>query len=138
MTLLVVLEETGRSLFPSPLISTVIAAKAIERFGNVEQQARWLPGLADGSRIGTFALLEQSDDSARKVAETADLLVVLDESQLEEWCQDAIQQNEQAAEDVRNGKMAAIGRLVGHVMKLSKGSADAKAVQAKLRELLGS
>ncbi|MFP8880118.1 MAG: acyl-CoA dehydrogenase family protein [Myxococcota bacterium] len=64
VTLLVVLEETGRSLFPSPLISTVIAAKAIERFGNVEQQARWLPGLADGSRIGTFALLEQSDDLA--------------------------------------------------------------------------
>ena len=64
VTLLVVLEETGRSLFPSPLISTVIAAKAIERFGSVEQQARWLPGLADGSRLGTFALLEQSDDLA--------------------------------------------------------------------------
>ena len=66
------------------------------------------------------------------------MLVVLDESQLEEWCQDAIANNEQAAEDVRNGKMAAIGRLVGHVMKLSKGSVDAKAVQGKLRELLES
>jgi alkylation response protein AidB-like acyl-CoA dehydrogenase len=64
VTLLVVLEETGRSLFPSPLISTVIAAKAIERFGSAEQQARWLPGLADGSRLGTFALLEQSDNLA--------------------------------------------------------------------------
>lgn len=60
-TLLVVLEETGRSLFPSPLISTVLAAKAIERFGNAEQQARWIPGLADGTKIGTFALLERSD-----------------------------------------------------------------------------
>src|SRR6056297_351568 len=29
-TLIVVLEETGRSLFPSPLISTVLASKAIE------------------------------------------------------------------------------------------------------------
>lgn len=60
-TLLVVLEETGRTLFPSPLISTVIAAKAIERFGSAEQQARWIPGLADGSKIGTFAFLERSD-----------------------------------------------------------------------------
>lgn len=61
VTLVVLLEETGRSLFPSPLLSTVLAAKAIERVGSEAQQARWLPGLADGSRIGTFALLEDSD-----------------------------------------------------------------------------
>lgn len=60
-TLLVVLEETGRSLFPSPLVSTVLAAKAIERFGNGEQQTRWLPGLAEGSKVGTFAFLERND-----------------------------------------------------------------------------
>ncbi|HPG26506.1 MAG TPA: acyl-CoA dehydrogenase family protein, partial [Myxococcota bacterium] len=60
-TLIVVLEETGRSLVPSPLVSTVIAARAIERFGSEAQRARWLPGLADGSRIGTFAWLERSD-----------------------------------------------------------------------------
>jgi len=69
-TLLVVLEETGRTLFPSPLISTVIAAKAIERFGTAEQQARWIPGLADGSRIGTFAILERSDTLAPEGVET--------------------------------------------------------------------
>ena len=56
-TLIAVLEETGRSLFPSPLVSTVLAAKAIERFGNADQQARWIPGLADGTKIGTFAFL---------------------------------------------------------------------------------
>jgi alkylation response protein AidB-like acyl-CoA dehydrogenase len=60
-TLLVVLEETGRSLLPSPLISTVIAAKAIERYGSAAQQARWIPGLADGTKIGSFAFLERSD-----------------------------------------------------------------------------
>ena len=64
VTLLVLLEETGRTLLPSPLISTVIASQAIQRFGDDEQRARWLPGLADGSRIGTLALLEQSDDLA--------------------------------------------------------------------------
>jgi alkylation response protein AidB-like acyl-CoA dehydrogenase len=61
VTLVVLLEETGRTLFPSPLLSTFQAAKAIERSGTPEQRARWLPGLADGSKIGTFALLEESD-----------------------------------------------------------------------------
>ena len=64
VTLLVLLEETGRTLLPSPLISTVVAARAISEFGNDEQRARWLPGLADGSRVGTLALLEESDDLA--------------------------------------------------------------------------
>jgi alkylation response protein AidB-like acyl-CoA dehydrogenase len=69
-TLIVVLEETGRSLFPSPLISTVLAAKAIERYGNAEQQARWLPGLADGTKVGTFAFLERSDTLTPEGVET--------------------------------------------------------------------
>ena len=69
-TLIVVLEETGRSLFPSPLISTVLAAKAIERYGNAAQQGRWLPGLADGSKVGTFAFLERSDTFAPEGIET--------------------------------------------------------------------
>jgi alkylation response protein AidB-like acyl-CoA dehydrogenase len=42
--LVVVLEETGRSLFPSPLVSTVLAAKALDLAGGEAQQAEWLPG----------------------------------------------------------------------------------------------
>jgi alkylation response protein AidB-like acyl-CoA dehydrogenase len=56
--LVVLLEETGRSLFPSPLISTTLAASALLDAGSEEQRRRWLPGLADGSRIGTLALLD--------------------------------------------------------------------------------
>ena len=41
-------------------------------------------------------------------------------------------------EDVRGGKMAAIGRLLGGVMKLSGGAADAKAVRDMLVEKLNS
>ena len=59
VTLLVVLEETGRSLFPSPLISTVIAAKAIERFGSAEQQARWLPEIRSGETHFSFVIFNQ-------------------------------------------------------------------------------
>ncbi|MFI5316372.1 MAG: acyl-CoA dehydrogenase family protein [Myxococcota bacterium] len=59
--LVVLLQETGRSLFPSPLISTTLAAAAILDSGSEEQRQRWLPSLADGTRIGTLALLEASD-----------------------------------------------------------------------------
>jgi alkylation response protein AidB-like acyl-CoA dehydrogenase len=69
-TLIVVLEETGRMLFPSPLISTVLASKAIERFGTDEQKARWIPGLANGTCIGTFAFLEEDDALTPEGVET--------------------------------------------------------------------
>ena len=59
--LVVLLEETGRSLFPSPLISTTLAASALLDAGSEEQRARLLPRLADGSRIGTLALFDSSD-----------------------------------------------------------------------------
>jgi alkylation response protein AidB-like acyl-CoA dehydrogenase len=59
--LVVLLEETGRSLFPSPLVSTTLAASAVLDAGSREQQQRWLPGLADGTRVGTLAILEESD-----------------------------------------------------------------------------
>src|SRR5262245_48115908 len=44
--LVVLLHETGRSLFPSPLVSTALAAAAILDTGTEEQRARWLPSLA--------------------------------------------------------------------------------------------
>ena len=59
--LIVLLEETGRTLFPSPLISTTLAAAALLEGGDDAQQARWLPALADGSLVGTLAILEESD-----------------------------------------------------------------------------
>lgn len=59
--LVVLLEETGRSLHPSPLLATTLAAATILDAGSEAQQARWLPGLARGTAIGSVALLEASD-----------------------------------------------------------------------------
>ncbi|MCA9510543.1 MAG: acyl-CoA/acyl-ACP dehydrogenase [Myxococcales bacterium] len=64
LTLIVLLEETGRTLFPSPIVSTVVAARAIARAGSEAQKARWLPGLAAGTTIGTLAYLEAGDRHA--------------------------------------------------------------------------
>jgi alkylation response protein AidB-like acyl-CoA dehydrogenase len=59
--LVVLLEETGRSLFPSPLLSTTLAGALILDAGSDAQKSRWLPGIANGSVVATVALLEESD-----------------------------------------------------------------------------
>ena len=47
-----------------------------------------------------------------------------DAGEIESFCEEAIAANPGPADDVRNGKDAAVNRILGHVMKLSKGSAD--------------
>jgi alkylation response protein AidB-like acyl-CoA dehydrogenase len=59
--LTVVLEEMGRTLFPSPFLATTLAAAAIADAGSDAQKQRWLSRLADGSRIATLAVLEAGD-----------------------------------------------------------------------------
>jgi alkylation response protein AidB-like acyl-CoA dehydrogenase len=59
--LVVVLEEVGRTLFPSPFLGTTIAAAAIREAGDDAQKRRWLPALADGSKIASLAWLEADD-----------------------------------------------------------------------------
>jgi alkylation response protein AidB-like acyl-CoA dehydrogenase len=55
----VVYEELGRSLAPSPhFVSSVMSGGAIERAGSDEQRARWLPRIASGDAIVTPAWLE--------------------------------------------------------------------------------
>lgn len=57
--LCVIAEEIGRSLAATPFASTAyLASQAILLFGDHGQKQRWLPGLADGSLIGCFALAE--------------------------------------------------------------------------------
>ncbi len=73
----------------------------------------------------------------RELANKMGLIQVRDEGQLDAWCAAAIEAQPQAAADLAAGKEAAIGRLVGHVMKLSGGKVDAKSVQQKLREKVG-
>jgi len=59
--LVVVLEEMGRTLFPSPFLGATIGAAAIREAGSDAQKSRWLPALADGSAIASLAWLEPSD-----------------------------------------------------------------------------
>lgn len=62
--LIVLLEETGRSLFPSPLISSLLTSALVRDLGTPEQQQRWLPNLAAGSCIGGMAIFDDPDHLA--------------------------------------------------------------------------
>ncbi len=57
----VLLEETGRTLLPSPLLSSALAMTAVREAGSAKQKERWLPGFASGELVGSFAWLEAND-----------------------------------------------------------------------------
>jgi alkylation response protein AidB-like acyl-CoA dehydrogenase len=55
----VVMEEIGRTLMPSPFLSTaVLAASALLRGGSAAQQSEHLPKIADGSLLAALAVDE--------------------------------------------------------------------------------
>src|SRR5579862_2590784 len=65
----VVMEELGRTLTPSPFLSTaVIAASAIARGGNDSQKSKYLPRIASGDLIATLAIDETSKHRPHQIA----------------------------------------------------------------------
>jgi alkylation response protein AidB-like acyl-CoA dehydrogenase len=59
--LAVILEEAGRTLFTGPVLPSVVLAPAVLLLsGDSEACERYLPGLADGSRIATVAVSEDA------------------------------------------------------------------------------
>jgi aspartyl-tRNA(Asn)/glutamyl-tRNA(Gln) amidotransferase subunit B len=80
----------------------------------------------------------QSATDAQALAQQRGMLIVRDDAAMGRWCDEAIAQNAKAAEDVKSGKDAAIGRLVGAVMKLSGGRVDAAGVREALLKKLRS
>jgi acyl-CoA dehydrogenase len=67
----VLAEELGRAVAPIPFSSSVyLATEAILLFGSERQKQTWLPKLASGETIGTFALAERpgSADPAKFTA----------------------------------------------------------------------
>ena len=108
---------------------------SVESLGVTPEQIAGIIALRSTNSIGSsaadtlFGLLCDSDLEAAALADAQGLLQVTDASEINDWVNEAIEAQPQAAEDVRGGKDAAIGRLVGEVMKRSGGSADASAVR---------
>ena len=69
--LVVVTEELGRAVTPGPFVSTVVVSAVINESAPEELASRLLPGLADGSTFGGFALTSHLSVSGGKASGTA-------------------------------------------------------------------
>ncbi|NAS24670.1 Asp-tRNA(Asn)/Glu-tRNA(Gln) amidotransferase subunit GatB [Herbidospora sp. NEAU-GS84] len=77
------------------------------------------------------------EGSPDEVVESRGLKIVNDEGELSAIIDQVIADNADAADKIRNGKIAAVGALVGGVMKASRGKADAGRARALILEKLG-
>jgi alkylation response protein AidB-like acyl-CoA dehydrogenase len=69
LTLGLVLEEAGRTLTASPLISTALTATtALLLAGNDAQKKEWLPKITEGKAIATLAVDEHAHHAPEKIA----------------------------------------------------------------------
>jgi aspartyl-tRNA(Asn)/glutamyl-tRNA(Gln) amidotransferase subunit B len=89
------------------------------------------------ARQAVDGVLATGDDVDTVVAAKG-LHVVSDSSALGVAADEAIAAHPDVAEKVRSGKVAAVGPLVGAVMKATRGQADAAAVRQLLLERLGA
>ncbi|MEV4127617.1 Asp-tRNA(Asn)/Glu-tRNA(Gln) amidotransferase subunit GatB [Nocardia sp. NPDC049707] len=81
-------------------------------------------------QVVDFVLAGEGDPA--KIVETKGLGMVSDETALQAEVQKALAANPDIAEKIRSGKVQAAGKIVGDVMKATRGQADA----ARVRELV--
>lgn len=84
-----------------------------------------------------FEEIYKNGGNPAEIVEKRGMVQVSDAGQLEEWAKAAINANPKAVADYQKGNKAAIGALVGGVMKLSKGKANPKIISQLLAKLLG-
>jgi aspartyl-tRNA(Asn)/glutamyl-tRNA(Gln) amidotransferase subunit B len=80
-------------------------------------------------------LAEQPFDVVQYV-KTQGLETVSDSSAIENWCKEAIAENQNVVEDYKTGNEKSFNFLVGQVMKKAKGKAQPKDVNETLKRLL--
>jgi aspartyl-tRNA(Asn)/glutamyl-tRNA(Gln) amidotransferase subunit B len=109
--------------------------------------AAHLGGLASLIAAGTLSSKGAKDVFARmwETSKTPEALVqelgltqVSDDKQVMEWVKQALAANPKAAADLKGGKDAAIGSIVGGVMKLSKGKANPALVNKLIKEAVNA
>lgn len=106
------------------------------------QVARVVELVAEGSLTNKLARqvvdgVLAGEGEPDEVVEARGLRVVSDDAALGAIVDQAIANNADAAEKVRNGKIAAVGALVGAVMRETKGQADAGRARQLILERLG-
>jgi aspartyl-tRNA(Asn)/glutamyl-tRNA(Gln) amidotransferase subunit B len=84
-----------------------------------------------------FDEMLETGQKPRQIAEAKNLIQVSDASEIEKIVAEVLSANPQAATDVKNGEMKAIGFLVGQVMAQSQGKANPQLAQQLIKKQLG-
>jgi aspartyl-tRNA(Asn)/glutamyl-tRNA(Gln) amidotransferase subunit B len=94
---------------------------------------------SNGARSLLIELLTTAvvPDNLEKYAEEQGYIQDSDEGAISKVVEEVLAENTQAAEDVKNGEMKAIGFLVGQVMKKSQGKANPSLAQELIKKQLG-
>ena len=76
--LVILMEELGYALAPSPFLSNAAAGLVIQHAGSDEQKQRWLPGIASGEKRAALGELKNGRAPLVADAEDAELIVLFD------------------------------------------------------------
>ncbi len=113
------------------LWSLGISAAQVGALGALRHEGAISAQAAD-ELFGLLCEPEHAGADARALATERGMVMVKDAAAVGAWVERAIAENAQAAADVRAGKDAALGRLVGAAMKLAAGRGDAPAIRTEL------
>ncbi|MBI5210703.1 MAG: Asp-tRNA(Asn)/Glu-tRNA(Gln) amidotransferase subunit GatB [Elusimicrobia bacterium] len=145
-------EDAARGLAPAA-VKTVVNLITTELLGRLNSEGLPVERCpVPAAAIARLAILIQNGTLSTRLAKEAfartwesgkgpDELVaelalgqISDEGQLRDWVRSALGANPKAVEDLKAGKDRAIGRIVGAVMKLSKGKANPALVNRLIKE----
>jgi alkylation response protein AidB-like acyl-CoA dehydrogenase len=76
--LVIVMEELGYALAPSPFFSNAAAGLLIQHGGSEEQKQRWLPGIASGEQRGAVGVVSGGEAPLVPDADSAAVIVLVD------------------------------------------------------------
>jgi aspartyl-tRNA(Asn)/glutamyl-tRNA(Gln) amidotransferase subunit B len=127
--LIAALRQAGAEADPLASKATPEAVAALA--GLVEAKT-----ISHGAGKQVLAKLVKEGGDPEKIVESEGLAQISDTSELERIVDRAIEAESEAAEQVRAGNEKAIGRIVGAVMKETKGRADGGTVTKLIRERL--
>ncbi|KIP04894.1 hypothetical protein PHLGIDRAFT_108957, partial [Phlebiopsis gigantea 11061_1 CR5-6] len=90
-----------------------------------------------GKTILRYIINNDSSGMPAALAQELSLLAVDDgDTSLKQWCEEAIQALPAEVTAIRRGNVNVINKVLGRVMKLSRGTADAKTAKAMLENIL--
>ncbi len=114
----------------------------IKEFPVTSESIAKLVGLIDDKKITgkiakqVFPIMLETGESPEVIVEEKGLKPI-DSSSLDPIIEEVIAANEKIADDIRNGKLKAVGALMGQVMKKTQGKADPSEVRPAILKKLG-